>query len=320
MAAPSDKQPEPIKKNRPPSHPKPSRPAIATPPPKEVASVPEPTPQNKEINELSNTTESAATSVADTSAMEPEGLPDAEFGLRLPDSIEMQLEVSQTKLGANPINGVGHLSWETDQQNYRISIEVGLNLLFTTFKLYSLTSEGSINDFGLAPRLTSETRRGRAETAIHFNHSDKTILFSSSNQVLHMEDGAQDMASVLLQLSSIGNANATQLGVGKEIIIQVAEGRDATPFIFQVIGEEEIDSPLSGKTEKLITVHVSRPPRPGSYNSALDIWLAPSHAWYPVQIRNTESNGTVTLQRVTRLSSKLNSTLGSKLSSTLGSN
>jgi hypothetical protein len=55
-----------------------------------------------------------------------------------------------------------------------------------------------------------------------------------------------------------------------------------------------------------MTVHITRPPKPGSYNSQLDIWLAPSLGWYPVQIRNTESSGTVTNQIVVALKQKIN--------------
>ena len=120
-----------------------------------------------------------------------------------------------------------------------------------------------------------------------------------------MENGAQDAVSLLIQLAAIGYANAAQFETGKEFTIQVAEGKDATPFLFQVIGEEEIDSKLAADTGKIMTVHITRPPKPGFYNSQLDIWLAPSLGWYPVQIRNTESSGTVTNQIVVALKQKI---------------
>jgi hypothetical protein len=52
---------------------------------------------------------------------------------------------------------------------------------------------------------------------------------------------------------------------------------------------------------RVLTWHLSRPPKPGSYSARLDIWLAPGLNWFPVQIRNTEANGALTTQTVTRI-------------------
>lgn len=229
-----------------------------------------------------------------------------EFALRIPESVEMQMEVTHTKPNASPMQGVGSLRWDTYNGKYQISMEVGINLMVTTLNLYTLTSEGDIDAYGLAPIKSVETRRARAATAIHFNRHDRNIVFSSSNKTIKLENGVQDVASVLIQLTSMGYANPSQLAVGREFVIHVAEGRDATAFAFQVDAEEEIESPLMPQNGKLMTVHISRPPRPGSYNSRLDIWLAPSLGWYPIQIRNTESNGTVTNQIITSLRQKIN--------------
>lgn len=229
-----------------------------------------------------------------------------EFNLRVPESAEMQLEITNTKVNGSPTTGVGSLLWDSYAGKYKIAIEAGINLLITTLNLLTITSEGFIDVYGLMPVVSNDIRKTRAATAIHFNHQEKTISFSASNKVIPMENGAQDAASVLIQLAAIGYADATQLATGKEFSIQVAEGRDATPFLFRVVGEEEIDSPLNSETNKLQTVHITRPPKPGFYNSQLDIWLAPSMSWYPVQIRNTESNGTVTNQRVIALKQKIN--------------
>lgn len=229
-----------------------------------------------------------------------------EFQLRMPESAEMQLEITNTKVNGSPMTGVGRIVWESYNGKYKISIEAGLNLLVTTLNLLTITSEGMIDVYGLMPTMSNDIRRTRAATAIHFNHENKSISFSASNKVIPMETGAQDAASVLLQLAAIGYADPNQLATGREFSIQVAEGKDATPFLFRVVGEEEIVSPLSGENTPLPTVHITRPPKPGFYNSQLDIWLAPSLGWYPVQIRNTESSGTVTNQRVIALKQKVN--------------
>jgi hypothetical protein len=216
----------------------------------------------------------------------------------------MKMDVSYTKVNASPTHGVGSITWNTDGTSYSATIEVGVDLLLTTVNLLQMNSEGTINQLGLAPKINTDTRRNRAMTAIHFNHEEKSISFSSSNKTVPMEAGAQDAVSVLMQLAAIGNSDPSQMVAGKQIDIQVAEGRDAHTFSFQVLGEEQIESKLELESGKLTTIHLLRPPKPGTYNSTLEIWLAPTKTWYPVQIRNTESSGTVTMQNVVELKQK----------------
>ena len=102
-------------------------------------------------------------------------------------------------------------------------------------------------------------------------------------------------ARVPLQLAAIARADPSQLA--GDIDIQVGEERDATVYRFVVVGKEEIDT----KRGKLQVVHLSRPPKEGSYRTRLDIWLAPARGWYPVQIRSTEASGAVTTQTVNNI-------------------
>ena len=290
------------------------KPSVAAQAPRAQA-MPEPAVENKvEEQPISNPEPAAAESV-ESKSQEPiignsevskessAELP--EFELRVPESAEMQMEITHSKVNGSTTTGVGKLSWEHYNGKYRVSIDAGINLIVTNLNLLKITSEGHIDLYGLMPTVSNDIRRNRPATAIHFNHTEKTISFSASNKTIQMENGAQDAVSVLIQLAAIGYANAAQFAAGKEFTIQVAEGKDAIPFLFQSVGEEEIDSKLAADTGKLMTVHITRPPKPGFYNSKLDIWLAPSLGWYPVQIRNTESSGTVTNQVVVALKQKI---------------
>ena len=107
--------------------------------------------------------------------------------------------------------------------------------------------------------------------------------------------GAQDKASIPLQLAAIARGDPKQLTGAIDIF--VGEDRDAAIYRFTVVGQEQIDTKLG----ILQTWHLTRPPQPGSYKSQLDIWLAPAHGWYPVRIRNTERNGAVTTQTVNNI-------------------
>ncbi|MCU6435017.1 DUF3108 domain-containing protein [Undibacterium sp. Jales W-56] len=212
-------------------------------------------------------------------------------------SAQLKLQLIRTEPNKNPYYGVGEINWQLAGDRYTMTIDAGLDLLLTTLNLFKLKSEGKISQAGLTPITSSETRRNRSETATHFNHADNLLSFSSSNKTQTMAHAAQDKASVLMQLAGIGYADPTQFKVGREIIIQVAEEREATIFRFIIAGQEE----LSTKLGTLMTWHIVRPPRAGSYNSQLDIWFAPGMNWYPVQIRNTETNGAITTQIVTSI-------------------
>lgn len=221
-----------------------------------------------------------------------------------PPSASYKLDVVRTEVNvANPYYGAGEIRWELTDSGYQMHVEVGVDLLFTTLRLYSIDSQGSIVDTGVKPNVVTEARRTRSATATHFNYDTNTISFSASTAKLAMQPGAQDKATVLMQLASIGNADATQFSQGKQITIQVAEEKEANPYQFVVVGQETIDTKLG----HLETWHVVRPPLAGAYTSRLDIWLAPQYHWIPVQIRNSEANGAITTQTIRKITAGLNS-------------
>ena len=214
-----------------------------------------------------------------------------------PPSGKMNLKLIYVAKNMNPVYGLGEIQWAINDGKYQMQIEASLDLLLTTLRLYKLQSDGTIGDHGIAPKMMSETRRGRSETATHFNYETNTISFSAAPNVVEMSKGAQDRATVFMQLAGLGIAAPEQFVAGKKIAIQVAENREADKFIFVISGQEEIQTSLG----KLQTWHVTRPPRPGLYNSTLELWFAPAYHWYPVQIRNTEPNGAVTTQTASKI-------------------
>lgn len=215
--------------------------------------------------------------------------------VELPPSARLEMDVRRKDADGTNWSGSAILSWKQDGMRYRVQQEVGLSLLVARFNLMEVASEGTIDDYGLAPATFTEKRRNRAATATHFNQQEQKISFSASEHTVPLLSGAQDRASVLFQLAGIGRADANQYG--QDIDILVGEDRKAQIYRFQLVGEEEVET----KMGKLVTWHIVRPPRPGSYNAKLEIWIAPSLEWYPVQIRNTEANGAITIQTITRI-------------------
>lgn len=213
----------------------------------------------------------------------------------VPPSSELALELERVDAKGTQWHGVAQMAWQVGAGSYMMKFDAGISMVVTTVNLLELASEGSVGESGFAPRMATEKRRGRALTATHFNREQGSITFSSSQHAAPLAPGAQDKATLPLQLAAIARADPAQFEDGLEIT--VGEDRAASVYRFIVIGREEIETKLG----RLHTLHLSRPPKSGSYNSRLDVWLAPGHGWYPVRIRNTEANGAVTTQTVTRI-------------------
>ncbi len=212
-----------------------------------------------------------------------------------PASAQFDLHVDRRDADGTKWQGVAAMAWDNRGDTYQLKLEVGLSMLITRINLLVLTSEGVIDGSGIVPVTATEKRKGRAQTATHFNRDAKAITFSATTATVPWQEGAQDKATVPFQLAAIGRADVNQLAGNIDIL--VGEEKEATVFRFQLVGEEELET----KMGRLVTWHLRRPPKPGTYSSQLDIWLAPSMQWYPVQIRNTEANGALTTQTVTNI-------------------
>jgi len=217
------------------------------------------------------------------------------YKVDMPPPATMTMDVARTDKDGTQWSGEAQLDWTYRDDTYRINFEAGIRVVFTRVNLAVLTSEGAVAATGFAPIKMTEKRRGRALTATHFDWGGNKISFSASQKSFPLEAGAQDKASVPLQLAAIARGDVGQLTGNIDMV--VGEDRDAAIFRFIVVGQETIDTKLG----KLETWHLSRPPKEGSYRSRLDVWLAPAHGWYPVRIRNTEANGAVTTQTVNNI-------------------
>jgi hypothetical protein len=229
-------------------------------------------------------------------AAAPKPAPEARrYKVDLPPAADILMDVARVDANGTRWNGEALLSWTLTPASYKIRVEAGIAIVFAHVNLLTLTSEGAVGDEGFMPDLMTEKRRGRSMTATHFNRKDGTLTFSASQARYPVVWGMQDKASVPLQLAAIARGDPQQLSGNIDIF--VGEDRDASVFSFTVLGQEQIDTAMG----RIATWHLTRPPKPGSYNSRLDLWLAPDHGWYPVQIRNLEASGAVTTQTVNKI-------------------
>ena len=206
----------------------------------------------------------------------------------MPPPAQLTFEVLRT--GADS-SGHAVMNWRHAGGQYWLSMRSDIG----GSALLELESEGALNAGGMAPRTMSVQRRGKARTATHFHARDARITFSASQASVPMAPGAQDRASLPMQLAGIARAASAQLEAG--ISLQVGEEKDAAHVRFVVVGQEEIETGMG----RMATWHLLCEPPPGSYRTRLEVWLAPGHEWYPVQLRSTEASGVVTTQTVVQI-------------------
>lgn len=262
----------------------PGPPAQATTPPAE------PAPQVAAAEPV----EEAAPPVADPGAA-PIVHTVRRYKVDVPPPAELSYEVVRLDADGTRWSGQAVLSWKRNEHAYQMRFEAGIKIVFARVNLAVLTSEGHLGNTGLAPVKMTEKRRGRALTATHFDWPGNKLSFSASQNHYALLPGAQDKATVPLQLSAIARGDQAQLS--GDIDMFVGEDRWGSVYTFNVVGPEAIDTPLG----RLQTVRLARPPKPGSYKTRLDIWLSPAHGWLPVQIRSSEASGAVTTQTVNNI-------------------
>ena len=255
----------------------PAPPAAATPEPAAVAPLAERTVAAPAVE---TPPEAAAAPTPVEQAAAPSEAPPYRF--RMPPPVQLKYDVQALRDG-KVVYGSGKIGWRADGGRYQVDGEASV-LFFTVLRFQSV---GAIDEFGVAPELYSEKRFRRSETVTRFERDTGRIRFSASDASYARAGGEQDRASIVWQLAAIGLGDPGRYTPGAALELFVAGVRDAEPWVIQVIGLEQTETP-AGSAEAW---HVVRVPRPGSYEQKLDIWLAPQHWWYPVRLRFTETNG-----------------------------
>lgn len=174
--------------------------------------------------------------------------------------------------------GSARLAWRSDGSSYRIEVD-GI--------LGRLDSEGGLDDGGLAPLRASEPAGpGRATT--EFDRERGVIVSPLGGRRAQLAGGAQDRASLLLQLAGMGRANPDQLRGVLTFWIGAAGG--ARQERYEAMGMETLDTGI-GAVEALRLAQLAPEGTP-----RLEIWLAPGQDWLPVQLRLTMPDGAVRTQ------------------------
>lgn len=225
--------------------------------------------------------------------------PATKYKIDLPPSADLNYTIQARQSGLT-ISGEGSLKWQASDKRFSINSETRAMLLG---KILEASSEGNIDDYGLAPTQFVNKGFRKDATTTTFHRDNGTIGFSQSNASYPLKGGEQDRTSIIWQLISVARATPQQFKPGSDWVFFVAGQRDAEPWIFKVIKNEKISTPVG----ELETVHVYKAPPPDAKDQRLDIWLAPSLEWYPVRLRFTDPNNDFieqTLQQVSHKTAK----------------
>ncbi|CAH0311424.1 hypothetical protein SRABI118_04807 [Massilia sp. Bi118] len=176
-----------------------------------------------------------------------------------------------------------YLDWRSDGATYTLDID-GLT--------GRLSSRGMGGDAGIVPQQASETQGERA-LRTSFDPETGEVRFEAGGTRAPASIGMQDRASVLVQLAAIGRADPEQMQ--DEIRIAVADAAAVGVSQYQVLGQEDVATGIG----TLPAWHLAQAAAPGQ--ARLELWLAPSQDWLPVQLRLTAADGTVSTQVLTRV-------------------
>jgi hypothetical protein len=248
------------------------------------------------IHTVLSTTLAAAFCAALAPALAADEHPSVKRAFNLPPSADLAYSIKARQRSLN-INGDATVQWRQGDGKYSIATESHAGLFG---KILENRSEGTLDDYGLAPSTFYEKRFRKEPTTATFKRDEKSITFAIGDERYPINGGEQDRTSAPWQLLAIARAMPQKFTPGSEWAFFVAGRRDAEPWTFKVIQHEKLQTGLG----ELDTVHFTKSPPKSDRSQQVDLWLAPSLDWYPVRIRFLDDDGDYVDQLLEKLTRK----------------
>jgi hypothetical protein len=174
--------------------------------------------------------------------------------------------------------------------HYRLRSKGEAEGLIALFYSGTLTQEsrGRIGPTGLLPEQYVETRGGRRQRSVRFDHEAMQLLPTDAPEVV-LPEGTQDRLSVLFQLGLIVRANPQRFVAGARIELPVATLREVRLERFEVMGDEVLivnDRPWRA-------LHLKRPLIQAGRDPSVQVWLGYDADLQPIRIRLEDAKGQV---------------------------
>ena len=214
----------------------------------------------------------------------------------LPPSADLHYTIKARQKGIS-LGGESHVAWRAGDGKYSLVSESRAAILG---KILDSRSEGAIDRYGLAPAQFVEKRYRKDPTTASFDRAARTISFSTGEKTYPIAGGEQDRASAQWQLAALARAQPEKFVPGSEWRFFVAGRRDGDQWVFKVLKREKLGTGLG----EIDVLHLSKAPPSDSKEQQVDIWLAPGHEWYPVQLRFSDEDGEFVEQTVSRIERK----------------
>ena len=198
-----------------------------------------------------------------------------------PVSTRMSYRLSGNVRGE--VHGNAQVEWIRVDRRYQVHLDVTVGLAIAPLMTRRMSSDGDITPQGLSPRrYDQDTKIGfgaRQRVTVQFEPG--TVVLASGQRRERLP-GMQDTASQFIQLSYLFGTRPDLLRAGNALEVPLALPRNASLWVYDVIGEETVHTPIGA----IAAVHL-KPRRSvvkGGDLSA-EIWFAPSYRYLPVRIR-----------------------------------
>lgn len=223
----------------------------------------------------------AAAAVAGPGAGSAKGLGKATGGVDFEWPPSTRLTYSLVGNYRGEIEGSARVQWIRTDTRYQVHMDVVVGPVFAPLMSRRMTSDGALGERGLMPRrYQEETRVGFATRRNSVQIDGGRVLLANGSE-RPAPDGVQDSASQFVQLSFLFSLDPSLLTPGHSITMPVALPRRVDPWIYDVVAEEVLVTPIGN----LKAVHVKprrESPRPGELTA--QAWYAPSLRYLPVRI------------------------------------
>ena len=223
----------------------------------------------------------AASSPAAPSSAALPALPQttAVTAMTLPGSAELKYKATGLSKGLT-YHANTELAWYHDGTSYNARMTLSAFLVGS----FVWSSTGQVTSEGLAPTRFAEKRRG--EVAAHFEPDKGQIIFSANTPTVPWIKGAQDRATVFIQLAGMLAGDASAFPTGSSISLYTVGPRSADVWTFVVEPVEVVSLPAGD----MPALKLIRKPR-GEYDNKVELWLAPSLGYLPVRSKVTQADG-----------------------------
>ncbi len=223
----------------------------------------------------------AAATVSGPGAGSAKGLGKATGGVEFEWPPSTRLTYSLVGNYRGEIEGSARVQWIRTDTRYQVHMDVVVGPAFAPLMSRRMTSDGALGERGLVPRRYQEETRVGFGTRRNSVQIDGGRVLLANGTERPAPDGVQDSASQFVQLSFLFSLDPSLLTPGHSITMPVALPRRVDPWIYDVVAEEVLVTPIGN----LKAVHVKprrESPRPGELTA--QAWYAPSLRYLPVRI------------------------------------